>query len=56
LATRSEAVKRLMVSKQYLYKLPRNTPGIYRFGRAIRINLEELKGWARLSAESDEES
>lgn len=49
LATVREAIEVLKVSKEFLYKLPKDTPGVYRFGRAIRFNIEELKDWARQS-------
>ena len=48
LATAAEAARELGVSRFYLYKLsPRETPGVYRFGRAKRFSVEELKAWAR---------
>ena len=41
-----EAAKALQVSKEYLYKLPAETPGVYGFGRAKRFDIEELRAWA----------
>jgi excisionase family DNA binding protein len=46
LHTVDEAAKALRVSKTYLYKLPRGTPGVYAFGRAIRYDVEQLRAWA----------
>jgi hypothetical protein len=40
------AAKALGVSKTFLYKLPRGTPGVYAFGRAIRYDVDELRAWA----------
>lgn len=42
-----QAAKELGVSKFWLYKLPRDTPGKYFYGRALRIDVAELKEWAR---------
>jgi predicted DNA-binding transcriptional regulator AlpA len=41
-----EAARALGVSKTFLYKLPRGTPGVYVFGRAVRYDVEELRAWA----------
>ena len=40
------AARALRVSKTLLYKLPPGTPGVYRFGRAVRYDVEELRAWA----------
>jgi hypothetical protein len=37
-----EAAKALRVSRGYLYRLPRNTPGLYQFGR-VRVDVEQIK-------------
>jgi len=41
------AAKKLGLSRSYIYKLPNDTPGIYRFGRKKKINMAELMAWAR---------
>ncbi len=41
------AIVALKMSRTYLFKLPNDTPGKYRFGRAVRFNIRELKEWAR---------
>ena len=40
-----KAARELGVSKGYLYKLPKGTPGIYVFGRAVRYDVEQLRAW-----------
>lgn len=42
-----EAAQELGVSKFYFYRLPKDTPGLYQYGRALRVNVEELRQWAR---------
>lgn len=56
LATASEAAKALRVSKAFLYHLPPSTPGVHKFGRAKRFDVERLAEWARRCAtgQSDE--
>jgi len=39
--------KKIGMSRSYIEKLPRSTPGIYFFGRRRKINVAELKQWAR---------
>lgn len=51
----AEACKELGMSKFWFYRLPKNTPGVYRYGRAIRINVEEFRRWARGQANSNPE-
>lgn len=46
----SDAAQALRVSKTFLYKLPRSTPGIYVFGRAVRYDVNELRAWAAARA------
>jgi hypothetical protein len=41
------AAKELGISKFTIYRLPKSTPGIYRYGKALRVNVEELRAWAR---------
>jgi hypothetical protein len=41
------AAKELSISKFTIYRLPKDTPGLYRYGRALRVNIEELRAWAR---------
>jgi len=45
-----EAAKEMGVSPFFIYRLPKNTPGLYQYGRAIRVNVEELRQWARKQA------
>ncbi len=40
----------LKLSKGFLYKLPRDTPGVYRLGRAVRFSIDELLTALRRSA------
>ena len=42
-----QAAKELGMSKFFIYRLPKDTPGLYRYGRALRVNVEELRGWAK---------
>jgi len=51
LATVDEAVKALRLSREFLYKLPKSTPGVHRFGRILRFDIAELRRWARTQAE-----
>lgn len=51
LVTVDEAVKALKLSREFLYKLPKSTPGVHRFGRILRFNLSELRRWSRSEAE-----
>lgn len=48
----NEAAQALGVSREYLYRLPPGTPGLHRFGRAIRIQIDELKEWGRRAMET----
>ncbi len=41
------AAKELGISKFTIYRLPKSTPGIYRYGKAVRVNIDELRAWAR---------
>lgn len=41
------AAKKIGLSLSYLYKLPHNTPGLYRFGRKKKIHVAEFMAWAR---------
>jgi hypothetical protein len=42
-----EAAKEMGVSKFLIYQLPKDTPGLYKYDRALRVNIEELRAWAR---------
>lgn len=44
------AARALGVSKTFLYKLPKGTPGIHRLGRAARFDVEALRSWGRQQA------
>ena len=41
------AAKELGMSKYWIYRLPKDTPGVYSFGRSLRVNVGELRQWAR---------
>ena len=41
-----QAAKELGVSRFFLYKLPKGTPGIYRLGNALRFDVAEIRAWA----------
>ena len=43
LAKINRAVKELQVSREYLYRLPAGTPGVFKFGRSKRFDVEILK-------------
>ena len=45
--TVKQAAKDLALSAYFLYRLPKDTPGLYRYGRALRVNVEELRKWAK---------
>lgn len=45
-----QASQALKLSKGFLYKLPRNTPGVYRLGRTVRFCIDELLTALRLSS------
>ncbi|MDR4485571.1 MAG: hypothetical protein R3B95_20655 [Nitrospirales bacterium] len=47
------AARELGLSKFTIYRLPRTTPGIYRYGKALRVNVEELRQWAREQAQNE---
>ncbi len=42
-----QAAKELGMSKFFIYRLPKDTPGLYRYGRALRVNVQELRQWAK---------
>lgn len=44
-ATAAEA---LGVSKSFLFRLPKTTPGVFKFGTAVRFDVAVLRGWARV--------
>lgn len=45
-----EAARELNMSKYWIYRLPKDTPGLYAYGRALRVNVDELRQWAREKA------
>ena len=45
--TVKQAAKELGMSKFFIYRLPKDTPGLYRYGRALRVNTAELREWAK---------
>ena len=42
-----QATQEMNMSKFWFYRLPKNTPGIYRYGRALRVNVPILREWMR---------
>lgn len=46
------AAKELGLSKFTVYRLPKTTPGLYVYGRSLRVNVEELRRWAREQAQT----
>jgi len=44
------AAQELGMSKYWIYRLPKDTPGLYQYGRALRVNVEELREWAKEQA------
>ena len=49
-----DAAKEMGISKYLLYRLPKNTPGLYKYGRALRVNVEELRKWWRRKQGAEE--
>ena len=52
----AKAAQELGVSRFFLYKLPKGTPGIYRFGNALRFDVSELRQWAAMRSHRETES
>ncbi|HBP90934.1 MAG TPA: hypothetical protein PKK23_15765 [Nitrospirales bacterium] len=50
------AAKELGLSKFTMYRLPKTTPGLYIYGRSVRVNVEELRQWAREQAQAQVKS
>ncbi len=50
-----QAAQELGISKFKIYRLPKDTPGLYRYGRALRVNVTELRAWARSQQEKGDE-
>jgi hypothetical protein len=44
------AMRALKLSKQFLYRLPEGTPGVFRFGRSLRFDITALREWAAQQA------
>lgn len=42
-----DAAAKLSVSRNWLYRLPPDTPGVYSLGRAKRFNVKEILAWAK---------
>ncbi len=51
-----DAASLLGVSKMFLYRLPKEVPGVYRFGRAVRYDVEELRAWAGSTGAGNEQT
>ena len=49
----SKAAKELGLSTYFIYRLPKETPGLYQYGRALRVNVEELRQWAKGQASGE---
>jgi hypothetical protein len=49
-----QAAKELGLSKFFIYRLPKDTPGLYRYGRALRVNTAELREWAKGQATGEQ--
>lgn len=47
------AAKELGLSKFTVYRLPKTTPGIYVYGRSLRVNVDEVRRWAREQAQGN---
>jgi hypothetical protein len=47
LADATEAARALKLSKSYLFRLPKDTPGVFKFGTALRFDVGALRQWAR---------
>lgn len=50
----SQAAKKLGISKSFIYHLPPGTPGILRFGRALRVDIEQFCEWAAQNPQGDD--
>jgi hypothetical protein len=50
-----QAAKELALSTYFIYRLPKDTPGLYQYDRALRVNVEELRNWARGQAKKNKE-
>jgi hypothetical protein len=46
LAKIKQAEKELKLSREFLYRLPPGTPGVFKFGRSWRCDIDILKQWA----------
>ncbi len=51
-----EAARELGLSRFTIYRLPKGTPGLYRYGRALRVNLKEFREWGRGQALGETET
>jgi hypothetical protein len=53
LVTVAEAQQHTGLSREKLYMIAREAPdgAVFRFGRAIRFDLDRLRAWARTQAE-----
>jgi hypothetical protein len=47
LVTIDDVIRELHVSRSFVYRLPPGTPGVFRFGRSKRYDVELLKQWAQ---------
>ena len=48
-----EAAKETGMSPFYFYRLAKDTPGIYKYGRSLRINLDEFREWGRSNVKAN---
>ena len=51
-----QAAQELGISKFKIYRLPKGTPGLYKYGKALRVNVTELRAWARSQQKKSEEA
>ena len=49
-----EACRETGMSKFFFYRLPRNTPGLVRYGRAFRVDVDKLRAWMKSQTERKE--
>jgi hypothetical protein len=54
--TVKEAEKEMRMSRWWFYRLPPDTPGIYRYGRALRIDVQQLREWMKTRTQNQLEN
>ena len=43
LSTIRQAAEQLSVSPRFLYSLPKTTPGLVKFGKSLRVDVEQIR-------------